>query len=157
MIARMVYVRIYILQGGRGEVGIAGRTIPQSWAFHVLPQVVNIMRLYLTLIAYIPNIWIVDVRIGERGGSDDCRQDNPSKLSSAFAKYCILPTTSSSSLPSAIQTRNRRVKVIRITCKNSCIAHNPTKCAEEWCVGNAQRAVWEDLRDAGLAWHVNCK
>ena len=41
MIARMVYVRIYILQGGKG-------------------------------------------------GSGDCRQDNPSKLISAFAKYCIL-------------------------------------------------------------------
>ena len=25
-----------------------------------------------------------------RGGSEDCRQDNPSKLSSAFAEYCIL-------------------------------------------------------------------
>ena len=97
--------------------------------------------------------WKLDGRCEYRweGGSED----NPSKLSSAFAKYCILPTSSSSSLPSAIQTRNRQVKVIQITCKNSCFTQNLQKTG----VGNAQSGVWEDLRDAGLSWHVNspCK
>ena len=45
--------------------------------------------------------WKLDGRCEYRweGGSED----NPSKLSSAFAKYCILPTSSSSSLPSGLQ------------------------------------------------------
>ena len=51
-----------------GERGGSEDCRQDNPSLHVLPQVVNITRLSFTLVAYIPESCVVDVRIGERGG-----------------------------------------------------------------------------------------
>ena len=81
-------------------------------------------------------------------GSEDCREDNPSKLS-FFAKYCV---SSQPSHPVSLQFKQEPGQ----SESDLYYLQEPTGPND---VGNTQSAAWEDLRDVWHGWHVNspCK